>query len=93
MKRNASRLLLLALVAGCSSGPVPPDWQLSARGALENFQKRYLEGDTRGADLEFARARADLASTGNAALVARAELIRCAVRAASLEFDTCPGFE
>lgn len=88
------RLLLLAvLLAGCSSGPVPPDWQLSAKGALENFQKRYLEGDTRGADLEFARARSDLASTGNAALVARAELIRCAVRAASLEFDACPGFE
>jgi hypothetical protein len=88
------RLLLLAVFfAGCSSGPVPPDWQLSAKGALENFQKRYLEGDTRGAELEFARARGDLASTGNAALVARAELIRCAVRAASLEFDGCPGFE
>jgi hypothetical protein len=87
------RLLPLVFIAGCASGPVPPDWQLGAKGALENFQQRYLQGDTRGAELEFARARADLSSTGSAALVARAELIRCAVRAASLEFDNCPGFE
>ena len=44
-------------------------------------------------ELEFARARAELGSTGSADLVARAELIRCAARAASLEFDNCPGFE
>jgi len=87
------RLLLLIFLAGCSSGPVPPDWQLSSKSALESFQQHYLQGDTRGAELEFARARADLSSTGSAALVARAELIRCAVRAASLEFDSCPGFE
>jgi hypothetical protein len=87
------RFLLLVILAGCSSGPVPPDWQLGAKGALENFQQRYLQGDTRGAELEFARARSDLSSTGSAALVARAELIRCAMRAASLEFDNCPGFE
>jgi hypothetical protein len=34
-----------------------------------------------------------LQSTGRADLVARAELIRCAARAASLEFDSCPEFE
>jgi hypothetical protein len=86
-------LLLAVLVAGCSSGPVPPDWQLGAKSALDAFQQRYLRGDTRAAELEFERAKAELSSTGNAALVARAELIRCAVRAASLEFDHCPGFE
>ena len=66
-------------LSSCSSGPVPPDWQLNSRGAVNAFQSHYLKGDTRSAEIEFARARA--------------ELVRCAVRAASLEFDTCPGFE
>jgi hypothetical protein len=87
------RLLLIVLVAGCSSGPVPPAWQSNAKFSLDSFQQAYLRGDTRVADVEFARARSELASTGNPALVARAELVRCAARAASLEFDNCPGFE
>ncbi|HUK04709.1 MAG TPA: hypothetical protein VLV90_06480 [Burkholderiales bacterium] len=87
------KLLPLLLLAACSSGPVPPAWQASAKYSLEAFREAYLRGETRVADLEFARARAELASTGRAALVARAELIRCAARTASLEFDDCPGFE
>jgi hypothetical protein len=87
------RLLPVLLLAACSSGPVPPAWQASARYSLDAFQQSYLRGDTRVADLEFARARAELASTGSPALVARAELVRCATRAASLEFDGCPAFE
>ena len=89
------QLLLLSgfFLSSCSSGPVPPDWQLNSRGAVNAFQSHYLKGDTRSAEIEFARARAELAGTGRADLVARAELVRCAVRAASLEFDTCPGFE
>ena len=78
---------------GCAGGPAPPAWQPSARYSLDAFQQAYLRGDTRVADLEVARARAELASTGSPSLVARAELIRCAVRTASLEFDDCPGFE
>jgi hypothetical protein len=83
---------LLALTA-CSSGPVPPDWQLNATTALNYFQQSYLRGETRVATLEFDRAKEDLASTGRPSLIARAELVRCAVRAASLEFDGCPEFE
>ena len=45
------------------------------------------------AEAQFESARTELASTGRADLVARAELVRCAVRAASLELDDCPGFE
>ena len=78
---------------GCSSGPVPPDWQLNSHGALGAFQSHYLKGDTRVAEIEFERALSELRSTGNPELVARAELVRCAVRAASLEFDNCPAFE
>ena len=87
------RLRLLALLAGCSGGPVPPDWQANSHSALNAFQSYYLKGDTRAATLEFDRAVAELRSTGRGDLVARAELVRCAVRAASLEFDNCPAFE
>lgn len=90
--RRAALLLLLA-VAACSSGPVAPDWQANAKFSLDAFQQAYLRGDTRIAEVEFGRARSELARTGNPALVARAELVRCATRAASLEFDACPGFE
>lgn len=88
-----ARLAPALLLAACSSGPVPPDWQSSARGALDAFQSFHLKGDTRVADMEFRRALDELRRTGSPALVARAELVRCAVRAASLEFDDCPGFE
>ncbi|AMP00305.1 hypothetical protein CAter10_2685 [Collimonas arenae] len=37
--------------------------------------------------------RNEIASTGRADLLARAELVRCAARAASLEFDNCAGFQ
>ena len=87
------RLLSIFLISGCAGGPVPPDWQLNSIAALNSFQQHYLRGDTRAAESEFERARSELRSTGNAALVARAELVRCAVRAASLEFDNCPDFE
>lgn len=84
--------LLAALLGACSSAPLPPDWQQNASESLRAYQQYYLSGDTR-ADSEFARGRSELARTGREDLVARAELVRCAVRTASLEFDDCPGFE
>jgi len=86
-------LCAIAFVAGCASGPPPQDWQLASLAALNAFKQSYLRGDTRGAQSEFERAKTELRGTGRADLVARAELLRCAVRAASLEFDGCPGFE
>lgn len=99
MRTCSSRLptltaaLLVALLTGCASTPEPPAWQSSAHGSLQNFSSAYLSGKTRVADLEFARARSELAATGRASLVAQAELIRCATRVASLEFDPCTGFQ
>ena len=78
---------------GCGGGTTTPAWQASAKSSLDAFQQAYLRGDTRVAEAEFRIARAELASTGSAAQVGRAELIRCAARTASLEFDDCPGFE
>jgi hypothetical protein len=82
----------VVLVSACAGAPPPADWQLNAAQSLQIFEQYYLSGDAR-ADAEFARARSELARTGREDLVARAELVRCAVRAASLEFDECPAFE
>ncbi len=83
----------------CSSTPPPPDWQLESQASLQRAAQAYLSGDTRVASVEFERARRELARTGSAEQVARAELSRCAWRLASLETLTadassqCPGFE
>lgn len=92
--RAALPLFAAALLAACAGGPPAPDWQAAAHDALAAYRTAYLKGETRVAEAEFARARQELARTGRADLVARAELTRCAVRAASLdaEGDDCPGF-
>ena len=87
------KFFLVIVLFGCAGGPAPPDWQLNAAGSLENFQNHYLSGDGKLAEQEFARAKSEIARTGRGDLLARAELVRCAVRVASLEFDDCPGFE
>lgn len=93
MRIGIALLLAAVLLSGCAGGPPAPVWQANAKYSLDAFQQAYLRGESRVAEAEFARARAELAGTGNPALVARAELVRCAARAASLEFDDCPGFE
>jgi hypothetical protein len=79
------------LISACGSKPPAPNWQANAHGALKDFSTAYLTGNGRVANLEFARARSEIASTGRADLLARAELVRCAARVASLEFDNCAG--
>jgi hypothetical protein len=90
---RALLLVALALLAACAGAPVPPDWQANAQAALHNFSTAYYAGNTRLAAQEFAHARAEIASTGRPDLLARAELVRCAARVASLEFDDCAGFQ
>ena len=86
-------VLLAVFLAGCATGPLPPEWQSNAHGALKSFSAAYLSGKTQAAERDFARARSEITSTGRADLVARAELVRCATRVASLEFDDCAGFQ
>ncbi|MEO7941464.1 MAG: hypothetical protein ABIR55_22800 [Burkholderiaceae bacterium] len=90
---SSTALLLLALLAGCAGGPPPPDWQLNAHGAIERAQDAYLSGQGPIEAVEFARARAEIARTGRVELLARAELVRCATRVASLVFEPCAGFD
>jgi hypothetical protein len=93
MKRTWMLAGFIWLVAGCGSKPPAPDWQMNAHDSLARYANSYLEGNDRVAAAEFERARGALESTGQPALVARAELTRCAVRVASLVMDPCDGFE
>lgn len=89
----ACALALAALVAACASSPPVPDWQGNARSAMDRAIAAYLSGDSAVADVEFRRARAEIARTGRTNLLARVELMRCAARVASLVFERCEGFE
>ena len=94
LRAQARNPVALALVlTACGGAPPAPEWQANAAGALQSFEHRYLTGDTKGAEDEFARARFELTATGKADLVARAELVRCAAQVASLVFEPCKGFE
>ncbi|MCK5714472.1 MAG: hypothetical protein KAH64_00805, partial [Nitrosomonadaceae bacterium] len=64
-------IVILGLI-GCAGSSVPPDWQLNAHGALRNSVTAYLVGNSKLADIEFARVREEIASTGRADLLARA---------------------
>ena len=95
LSTHSSRLALLAALAlsACSAGPKTPDWQLEAKTAMERAVAAYLEGNSRVEALEFGRARSEISSTGRVDLMARAELLRCASRVASLVLENCAGFE
>ena len=85
--------MTVLLLVGCSSPPVPPEWQANALASLKSFTQAYLTGNTRLAEQDFMAVRYDIASTGRSDLSARAELVRCAVRSASLAFDDCPAYQ
>lgn len=85
-------IFLFALLAGCASKPLPPDWQSDAKGALDGSVEDYLKGHTAAAAAQFRSARTATTSTGRPDYVAQVELVRCAAQVASLDFDDCPGY-
>lgn len=91
MKRCLA-VLTLVVLAGCASKPPVPDWQANAHGALQSAVAAYLVGNTRVAEADMARARSEIARTGQPALLARAELVWCAAQVASLDLAGCPGY-
>ncbi len=93
MKNTLVVAALALLLAACGTKPKLPDWQESTVDSLKRYTTAYLKGDARVATAEFERARREVATTGDAAYVARIELTRCAVQLASLVLDACAGFE
>ena len=86
-------LSLWMALSACSSGPRAPDWQVQAQGAAERYTWAYLAG-SRAADAEWQRTRAAVAATAQPQRVARAELLRCALQVASLDWQSsCAGFD
>ncbi len=83
----------LMALSGCSSNPPPPQWPAEAKGSSERATEAWLSGNSRIEAAEFNRARAEVARTGQVALVARLELLRCATRVASLVVEPCAGFD
>jgi hypothetical protein len=88
----AACTLILPLLNGCASGPVPADWQVNARDALESSQQFYLLGNDKLAQSELARSRAQVATSGRLDLLARVVLTQCAAQIASLAAKDCPEF-
>lgn len=86
-------VLSAVVVSACSHTPPPPDWAVNAQGGLERSVAAYLSGHTRVATLERDRALAEVASTGAPERMARAELVWCAAEVASLDFNSCSGFQ
>ena len=91
--RLLAAVAIALLLAGCGNKPRQPDWLVNADGAQDRYIRAYLSARDRVATSEFTRFRSEVASTGQPALVARAELTRCAVQVASLDFTPCAGFE
>lgn len=80
-------------LTACVSTPQPAQWQLASTSALERAVAAYLEGNARVEAAELSKARFEISSTGRVDLAARAELLMCASRVASLVFEPCAGFE
>ena len=80
-------------LAGCSSKPPTPEWQMNAYGAAQKAVAATLSGDTRVERLEWDRARSEVAQTGRPDVLARLELMRCAVLTASLDLSPCSAFD
>jgi len=86
-------IAIALLLGACASAPPPPDWQSQSFAAINSYTAAYLDGNLRVAEVEFARAKAEVARTGRADLMARLELTRCATQVASLVMHPCAGYQ
>ncbi|PAT39415.1 hypothetical protein CK623_10255 [Vandammella animalimorsus] len=82
----------MGLLAACSSKPPPAQWQVRSLASAELAQAAYLDGDERVAQLEWQRARQQVARTGSPEALALLVLRQCAVQMASLHWQPCADF-
>ncbi|OGB39402.1 MAG: hypothetical protein A2461_05730 [Burkholderiales bacterium RIFOXYC2_FULL_59_8] len=90
--RHFLPLTATLLLVACASAPPPPEWQSQSFSAIKSYTAAYLSGNTRVAEVEFERAKAEVARTGRPDLMARIELLRCATQVASLVMNPCAGY-
>jgi hypothetical protein len=93
MKWLGAALGLSLALLGCANQPLVPDWQMTADSTAQRAMAAFLQGHARVEKLEFERARAATARTGDPVLLARFELLRCAAQVASLQLGPCAAFE
>jgi hypothetical protein len=86
-------IFILILLAACAGSEKSPEWKIRSWDSLTRFKNFYLQGKDRIAEEEFEKAKAEIASTGNLKIAAQAELVRCAMRVASLDFSPCTDFD
>lgn len=94
--RNVSTLLLIILLplflSACGGGPKVPDWKKDSVNLIENYKKAELRGEVKRAERYFEQALAAAGSAGKPNETARLQLVRCATRQASLDFEPCTGY-
>lgn len=88
----STALLACMWVAACGSKPVVPDWSINASDASQRAMSAQLEGVARVADVEWGKARSEVAKTGQPALMARLALMHCGVQVASLDWQPCAAY-
>lgn len=88
-----ARIVVALALGACANNPPTPDWQVNAKSGIDRALAAYLAGNARAEAQEFETVRVEIARTGRPALLARAELVRCAGRVASLVVEPCAAFE
>ncbi|HSO44636.1 MAG TPA: hypothetical protein VLQ47_03865 [Rhodoferax sp.] len=91
--RKLLHLTAALLLGACASAPPAPEWQSQSFAAIQSYTAAYLSGNTRVAEVEFERAKTEVARTGRPDLMARIELLRCATQVASLVRTSCAGYD
>ena len=84
MKRVIIAALIVSFIAGCAATHIP-EWKSAAFRHMEAYKKHALTGDDRMADMYFSRALAEIKKSGDLEVLARAHLLKYALRAAMLD--------
>lgn len=84
MKRVCIAALIVVVVAGCASKHIP-EWKSASFRYMEAFKTHALSGDEQTAEMYFSRAVAEIKKSGDLEVLARAHLLKYALRAAMLD--------